>query len=782
MNRHARVQGAIARRVPSDRAAPTLDAHVTAVATQAKEFADTLQNRDLSSLAYLAGLWHDLGKYHPEWQAYIQSLTGLSRDERKKVRSVQHSTVGAIHANEQFKVAYRENRIDYRGAVALAYLIAGHHSGLANFSEPADSPTVKSTLQARMSDPGQVQRHREAVLLAPASVATPPGEFPALPGRLGDPQLLIRMLFSCLIDADRLVSEKETDPAAATRRSQYEPLENLRAHLLRFRKKLTGRKRRPRTPLQAILYQERENLWQDCIAKSALPPGVFTLTGGTGLGKTLSGSGFMIEHAIRHGKRRIIYVAPFISITDQIARVLRVAFGTRNVLEHHSSVRDPRDTEEAQEIAAAAALARENWDAPVIVTTYAQLFESLFAARPTRCRKLHNIANSVIFIDEAQAMPVELLRPLVAVLNELVANYGVTIVLSTATQPSLKPKPWEGFVGITGSTEIARNPTSVIQRTKRATTTIYPLGRNQGLEWDEVATELLKRRTALCIVNTKGGAADLFAKMPRGQHSNRTAFHLSSYMCVRHRADVLKDVQRKLANRRRKSPLWLISTPLIEAGVDIDFPCVFRAVGPLDSMVQAAGRCNREAALPGLGDFVVFPSREPWVPGLIADRGIGGHFLATTPNPDDLYLPSTFEAYFDRLYADKYLDRNKITQMITKFPPNFRDIERAFRLIPDDQITVIVPYGQDGVDAINAFKAAEAGHPVPGLFEMIQGLTISIFRKNAEPLIAAGILGHLPKFDVYYLADPSRYDPDLGFDDTAPSEDDRSQTSKENTP
>lgn len=381
----------------------------------------------------------------------------------------------------------------------------------------------------------------------------------------------------------------------------------------------------------------RQRVLADCRSASKLEPGFFSLTVPTGGGKTLSSMAFALEHAVRFGKERVIYVIPYTSIIEQNADVFRKAVGDEYIIEHHSNLDENDSTPKAR-------LAAENWDAPIIVTTSVQFFESLFAAKPSRCRKLHNIVNSVIVLDEAQLVPTEYLEPILATMKLLCEHYNVTFVLCTATQPAFETQDdYPQFPGLPkGSVrEIIQDVPGLYRELRRVE--VLPIDTKTVWTWQEIAEKLKSFDKVLCVVSDRKSCRELHALMPKG------TYHLSALMCAQHRSDCIADIKEKL---KTTEPVRVISTQLVEAGVDIDFPVVYRAMAGLDSIAQTAGRCNREGKLKtngGLGRVVVFtPQRK-------APAGILRKATETTARLLDSGLkdPISHEAfgpYFSELY------------------------------------------------------------------------------------------------------------------------------------
>ncbi|MEK6677597.1 MAG: CRISPR-associated helicase Cas3', partial [Planctomycetota bacterium] len=561
------------------------------VGRRAAEFAAAFASPEWGRVV---GMWHDLGKYSAEFQAYLRSANGFETQLESLSGRVDHSTAGAQHAATRFP-----------GTIGrlLAYCIAGHHGGLP---DNVDEQGGRSGLTDRLKKPIADFCHAAPAIL----LNQPRPPVPALRWSLTDGEkafqaaIYCRMLFSCLVDADYLATEAFMRPDRGDERNRLMPtpvelLSHLDVYLERFA---------ANTPVN----RARANVLAQCRAKAELPPGFFSLTVPTGGGKTLSSLAFALTHAVEHGLRRVIYAIPFTSIIEQNASVFAEAFidaGPHIVLEHHSNF-DPQDIRgedpgfESQ--TPWYRLAAENWDAPIVVTTNVQLFESLYASKPSRCRKLHRIARSVIILDECQTLPVTLLAPTLRMLEELVRNYGCTVVLCSATQPAITERP-DFRIGIKGVREIVDDPPRLFESLKRVE--VERLGK---LDDNAVVERLRLHEQALCVVNTRAHAAKLFTALRDVQKISDCVFHLSASMCAAHRTDVLDEIRGRL-NPHDPKPCIVISTQLIEAGVDIDFPIVYRAMTGLDSIAQAAGRCNREGRLDS-GVCIVFRPAAGHVP------------------------------------------------------------------------------------------------------------------------------------------------------------------------
>ncbi|WP_322796549.1 CRISPR-associated endonuclease Cas3'' [Tepidiforma sp.] len=696
--------------------------HLQAVAERARDFA-----RDAGlpeDIAFAAGLLHDLGKYSDEFQQHRL----LARDW-----AVEHAAHGAALAVQQ-------------GAVEVAFAVAGHHAGLPSLS---DVGQLTSRPERCTIDVGRVidRAHRFADL-AHAEGLT-------LQSILGSRQrsdgldLAIRLIFSCLVDADRLDAEAWSSPGHQALRMapSLDPeaaLASLGAHLETVRANS-----RAKPEVRAM----REEVLQCADRVATEPTGFFTLEVPTGGGKTLASLWFALAHARAQGLRRIIYVLPYLTIIEQTAAAFRRALDGSGhfVLEHHSGEQQPPQTNE--ELTRAELLA-ENWDAPIIITTSVQFFESLFSNHPTRCRKLHRIPRSVIVLDECQLIPPGILEPTVSVLKQLVSGYGCTVVFSTATQPAwtapLGPAPGRPLIDPAAVRPIVPNPARLFKTSRRVNAEWRPL----PLTWAEVAAEVTRSTQAMVIVNTRAAARELFS-LAEGRHPH--AVHLSTRMCPAHRRTVLEDVRARLATGQ---PCLLVATQLVEAGVDLHFPEVWRAMGPLDSLAQAAGRCNREGRLPGGGRFVVFTPEPNELPGDLyrLAAGVAEHQFnkASLAGEElDLTAPATFANYFTKLFQVADLDAQKIEALRRSF--DFPEIATRYRMIEDDDVPVVVPFG----DA-RPLLGALASSPGPGARQLLRSLdqlSVAVRRSELVTLREAGLLdesGPRPLF----LGD---YHPQLGL-------------------
>ncbi len=712
---------------------------------------------DSSAWGQLAGRWHDLGKYRAGFQRYIRSTSDPDAHVEKEAVVGQsdktHSAAGARHALATLG--------KHAGRV-LAFLIAGHHAGLPD-GEPADGGGA--SLAARMASPESDREYREALLAPVPGDILETGASLALPAAAkSDPALWMRMLFSSLVDADFLDTERYFSPDRFASRGGHPRLAAMQHALDRHLDALAGR---VRADGDAALLRSRTQVLAACREMAELGPGCFTLTVPTGGGKTLSSLAFALRHALRNGQRRIVYAIPYTSIIEQTAGVFRAVFeelGADLVIEHHSNLDVAERAEDH-----ATRLAAENWDAPLIVTTNVQLFESLHASRTSRCRKLHNLVDSVIVLDEAQMLPRDFLAPVLHALKVLVANYGVTVVLCTATQPMLASRfePVTGkrlLSGIDDARPIIDDTAAFFAAFDRVELH-WPATFALSVSWPSLAADLRSHECVLAIVNSRKDARELFAAL-----ADPHAIHLSALMCAEHRGRKLAEIRGRLAARRAGEdarPLRVISTQLVEAGVDVDFPVVFRALAGLDSIAQAAGRCNREGRLPGKGAVHVFvpPTRPP--PGLLRQGEQATRALARTGHLVDPLAPATFRIYFDHLYAQDAVafDRHDILALLAADRLAFRSAGRAFRLIDEDGETVVVPFHPDG--------GSRADSPVHGWLGVLEKDGNARWARRKLQRFVVGVQRHvfermLEHGDVVqraglWLAMDSRYDPILGL-------------------
>jgi CRISPR-associated endonuclease/helicase Cas3 len=659
-------------------------------------------------VAYYTGILHDLGKYTLEFQ---NRLNGSS------VR-VDHATAGAKIAVESWGVLGK----------VLAFCIAGHHTGLAN---GIDEGQKRSNLKSRLNlQFGSDIPHLDSIWTK--EIALPQNlEFPKLGIRtgLGGFQLafFIRMIFSCLVDADFVDTDNfyrqlEKQPKRETAKIGLDLLQSrLNAHLKPFLD----------NPIRPI-HQIRNDILKHIREQTQLPTGLFSLTVPTGGGKTLASMAFALDHALHNHLRRVIYVIPFTSIIEQNAKIFREAFGADlqdAVLEHHSAF----DAENLPSKNAKDKLkiAMENWDAPVVVTTAVQFFESLFADKGSKCRKLHNITGSVIVLDEVQTLPLKLLKPIMVAIDELARNYQCSVVLCTATQPALAKEHIED-VGFEGVRELAPNPKELFQKLKRTHV------QNIGMQTDEeLVAHLLDNQQILMIVNNRRHARVLFD----GIKHLAGARHLTTLMCAKHRTQVLNEIREDLKNGK---PCRLVSTSLVEAGVDVDFPNVFRAEAGLDSIAQAAGRCNREGKQTAENSVVrIFQTTDEWkAPPELAQLAAGMREVMRN-HSGDVLAPDAIESYFKGVYWMKgnELDAHGILKRCENHARtcdfDFENMAKDMKLVESYQRPIIIQWD---FDAKKLIRQLEFSDMVGGVARKLQPYTVQIPELGFKALLSAGVV------------------------------------------
>ena len=702
------------------------------VAEQAAEFAATF---DSAPWAHNAGWLHDCGKADNSFQAYLLRENGLDDFEYDDSGSgrVNHSSAGAALAEE--KLGPRVGRI-------LAYLAAGHHAGLPDWNT---FPTGNAALQVRLQEGNanleRIRGYALELLKNLSPLARPPAFV-----RPDSFHLWIRMLYSCLVDADFLDTEAFMNPEEHRKRAAFVKVTELKNALDRHMAKMAADW--PKTAVNEI----RQEILAACRIAATEPCGLFSLTVPTGGGKTLSGMTFALDHAVKHGKSRIIYVIPYTSIIEQTAKTLADIFGPENVIEHHSNLDPDKETQRSR-------LAAENWDAPIIVTTNVQFFESLYAAKSSRCRKLHNIVNSVAILDEAQLLPPELLTPCVDALNLLTRQYGVTLLLATATQPALP--------NLDPPQEIVHDPAALYEKMRR-TQIHFPNDFQTSTDWISLANQLQEHEQVLCIVNTRRDCYDLFKLMPEG------TIHLSALMCGAHRSEVIAAIKQRLKDNK---PIRVISTQLVEAGVDIDFPVVYRALAGLDSIAQAAGRCNREGKLfmkGQIGQVHVFvpPKRAPR--GLLL-KGENTTRELCSFTDFDIQQPDAFTRYFSLFYSKVNDTGSRFHDWLVKdvnpeVAIHFRTAAQDFHLIDDQAQRPVFVRFRNNDSLLSQLRAVG---PKRTIMRKLQRFTVNLSVSLAARMQADGLLDEIwPGFLVQGMS--SLYDETIGLDvfrETIPVED-----------
>ena len=697
----------------------SLQEHSANVADLAKRFADIF---DSGTLAYLAGWLHDKGKERDTFQNYILSTNGLAPKNDAK-GSHEHAFIGGVIAQRQIPLRFP----------FLANIIMGHHRGLY------DDDEVESMLKKGI--PPEIK-------IGPLPIQP---DFPQLKLDKEDMHHFVRMLFSCLVDADYLDTEHFMQPEQSALRGKSEDLptllDKLEAHLSNLKKSSTDNE----------VNRVRNYVQQLCRNKSNLPQGVFSMTVPTGGGKTLSSLLWAMRHAIHNGQSRVIIAIPYTSIITQTASTLKAILGVENVLEHHSEFNYDEIGDEC--LKERYRLATENWDYPVIVTTNVQLFESLFSNKPAACRKLHNIANSVIILDEAQTLPITFLRPIIDTLDTLSRIFHTSLLLTTASQPVFSGRidganPSVSFNGFQHRQveELIPKDARLHDRLRR----VRLIMDDHKSNYDEIAQRLQRYDKVLCIVNTRADARELYSRLPEVGR-----IHLSRMMCPAHVGETIGRI-RNLLKEESGIPLRVVATQLIEAGVDIDFPVVFRQEAGLDSILQAAGRCNREGHL-SMGETTVFSlgKEHPLPRGFISQ---GNEARLSMSHYDDLFSPQAMEDYFRQLYCRaNTFDAKDMKGLLYMnndgtWHPQLEEAARRFRLIDSATTPVIVNYKNSGKLVENLVRMG----PNPSLMRQLGQYSVNIHQNDLKSLQSAGAIKEIVE-NIYFIPSESFYDSNVGL-------------------
>ncbi len=690
----------------------TVQEHLTGTAKLAATFARSFHAEEQ---AVLAGLAHDLGKYTSNFQRRLHG----SADH------VDHATAGAYTCFQKKQYP-------------AAFAVMGHHGGLPDGGGKGDSDE-RGTFWGRI-------RKAESGALVPdpvwqQEIVLPTASCPGWVNHPLDGMFFTRMLYSCLVDADFL--DTEIFMSGRTRSIGEGPC--VGELWTRFQNYISKW-----FPPKGVLNGQRCAVLKRCMVEGEKrQPGLFTLTVPTGGGKTVASLAFALAHAREHGLCRVIYVIPYTSIIEQTAKTFRDILGEDAVLEHHSNVQyDTGNQEEITQKNFRLLQATENWDAPVVVTTAVQFFESLFACRSSKCRKLHNIAGSVVVFDEAQMLPLLHLRPCVWAISQLIAHYRVSAVLCTATQPALNPL-FQEF--LPGYTPVELCPDGMLSEEIFRRVTFRRTGK---LSWDDLAEQLNGQEQVLCIVNSRESAQTIFFKL-----TGEGCFHLSTLMCPAHRQAQLEEIRRRL---KEKLPCRVVSTSLIEAGVDVDFPVVYREEAGLDSILQAAGRCNREGQRPREESVVAIFQGEDKPPRLFdAQIEVGRLVMA---RQEDLSSRQAVHDYFYELLEVKgksAQDQKEILETMKRELFPFRTVAEQFHLIEQDTRTVYIPI-DEGADLIEQLRQGERSR---SLFRKLGRYGVSIYENHFLALDQAGVLEQLEDGSTV-LADLNLYSRQTGLTTT----------------
>ena len=704
----------IAHRSEDGKRSQSIKEHLEGTARLAGQFAQTFGKRDWG---YCCGMLHDIGKYSLAFQEKIRNDSG---------RKVDHATAGA-------QLCFSKGGL-YE---AMSYCIAGHHAGLADYGSSADagsSPSLMGRMRKRLEP---YEAYREEIEIPP--LFSDPFDPSTGPDFDFSFSAFIRMLYSCLVDADFLDTEAFMKGGETQRDPGESPeqlLKKLEAHIQGWLK----------TEDADTINGRRTEILKHCLECGAMERGLFRLTVPTGGGKTVASMAFALRHAAANRMDRVIYVIPYTSIIEQNAQVFRTILGEKNVLENHCNIDYDGLTPERSEELKPMQLAAENWDKPVVVTTNVQFFESLFANRSSKCRKLHNIANSVIVFDEAQMLPNDYLKPCIAMMEELLDHYRTSIVLCTATQPALMPF----FQKAREVVELCPRREEQFRFFERVVFQIIGT-----VSEEKLADRLSEQASALCIVNTKKRVQSLYQRL-----KGEGVFHLSTSMYPKHRRRVLQQIRQRLADGGN---CVLISTSLVEAGVDLYFQRVYRELAGVDSIIQAAGRCNREGkrtkeescvSVFRFEDGGIVPQQRQQIDvtkALLAD-GV------------DIASQEGIEKYFAGLYhlRGESLDKKKILEDFRNCRYDFARAASDFRLIEERTTTLMIPIEDEAKELLEQFK--RKGYTKTGM-RKAQRYCVQIYEKEWKILYGAGMIRPVSEDleDFWELTDETQYTEEMGL-------------------
>lgn len=688
----------------------TNDEHQRGVAELAGKFAADF---DMAAWGEVVGLLHDKGKEKRAFQEHIMRNSGY-RPEVVVNGNKDHAVVGALIAKQLFPQFH----------LLMDNVLMGHHRGL--YDEEECQQKLRETEMPTEID------------VQPINIQLP---LPRLGGK-EDVHHLVRMLYSCLVDADFLDTESFMLPEQHRLRVHTWDMRELLGLLQRHLAQLSSGA--PRTAVNEV----RQYVQQQCVAQGSGATGFYSLTVPTGGGKTLASVLWALHHAVAHDLQHIIIGIPYTSIIEQTAQTLKSIFGEENVLEHHSNF----DYEQIgdRDMRQRMKLATENWDYPIIVTTNVQLFESLFSNKPSQCRKIHNLARSVIILDEVQTLSMKCLRPIVDTLNTLHRVFGSSVLFTTASQPILSGRIdganyMANFRGLPGIHEIIPRKARLHDRLRRVTLQIDESPKSA----DEVASLLARHNRVLCIVNTRRDAKEIFEHLP----DDGANIHLSRMMCPAHIKQSLQTIKEQLS--RTDARVRVVATQLIEAGVDVDFPVVYRQQAGLDSILQAAGRCNREGRMP-LATTHVFALDRALPPGAISKSN---NARLNMVGDFDWFSQEAMTEYFRQLHAQyDNFDKFGCNQLLYNNQPQYEEIGKSFRLIEDNTMPVIINWGESNA----LISQLKSGHATYGLLKKLGQYSVNVRRRDLQQLLQMGAVEQLFE-GVYYAPDPRCYDTRLGL-------------------
>jgi CRISPR-associated endonuclease/helicase Cas3 len=687
--------------------------HLKGVAQLASEFAKEF---NMSSWGYVIGMLHDKGKEQKSFQQHIKRESGYSPNTVVEGDS-NHAYVGALIAKKLFA--------DPPFYTLMDNVIMGHHRGLY------DEDDKNKKMQAIIPNDVSVEDIK-------VKLATPNIE------KKKDIHHIVRMLYSCLVDADYLDTEKfiypEQNSLRETNCTIEQLLEKLEVYLSTLKESAADTK----------VNKIRNEVQNYCIEKSESNVDFYSLTVPTGGGKTLSSILWALKHAKKNGLRRVIIAIPYTSIITQTASVLRGIFGDENVLEHHSNIdfNDVSTNEKAYKMK----LATENWNYPIVVTTNVQLFESLFSNRPSDCRKLHNIVNSVLILDEIQTLPMEFLQPIVDTLDTLKRVFNVSCLFTTASQPilngTIRGTNYQiQFEALPNVREIIPYEAKLYDRLRRVKLEFD----DKAQSYDEIAEKIANHDRVLCIVNTRKDAKEIYSRLP----NNGICLHLSRMMCPAHIKKVIEKLKLSLKDNSQ-TVIRVVATQLIEAGVDIDFPVVFRQEAGLDSVLQAAGRCNREGFLDTSTTYI-----------FALDKKLPSGFITHTNNARknmigdfDWFSPKAMEEYFRQLHSRiDCFDKPNVKSLLYEGNMYFETVSKEFRLIDDTTTSIIVNYGDDVEQLISQLKKEGYSYR---LMKQLAQYSISVRDRDLFKLKQAGVVEEVYD-NMLFVRDVNFYDDNIGL-------------------
>ena len=688
--------------------------HLSGVANLAERFANEF---GMGSWGRVLGLLHDKGKERKAFQDYIKKNSGYDSTIQYPTEHT-HAFVGGIIA----KSLYGKTATDL-----LCNQIVSHHTGLHDYYE------MDGILNKEI--PLGVNQCVEKIRLNKPPFALD----------LKDFNHLSRVLFSCLVDADYLDTELFMDEESARKRINDIKLVSLLPLLETYIDNLQTCSAESEVNAIRRIVQER------CVSTADMAKGFYSLTVPTGGGKTLSSLVWALRHAVHNGMKRIIIAIPYTSIIVQTASILKKIFGEESVLEQHSNF-DPQSLK-GKEMQHKAKLATENWDYPIVVTTNVQLFESMLSNKPSDCRKLHNIVNSVIILDEVQTLPTDYLQPIVDALKSYQRMFGISVLFTTASQPVLSGliegcKPRAAFQGIDNITEIIPKEYALHDRLRRVRLDID----NTGSTYDEIANRLSRHDKVLCIVNTRNDAREIFKRLPK----EGLTIHLSRMMCPRHVSKAIQEIKQALSDNS-ETVIRVVATQLIEAGVDIDFPVVYRQEAGLDSILQAAGRCNREGKLDIATTYVFSLSVEHKLYGSIIDAN---NARLNMVNVNDWFAPETMTEYFRQLYCRKETFDKKDLKTLLYKPTEicFAEAAKEFKLIEETGKTVYVNM-DDSLELVERLKSDGITY---SLMKKLSQYSVNIHERDFQKLLSYGAIEEVID-GIYVVNDRAQYDENIGL-------------------